>query len=115
MEYAIRFRTYPLLVGNLDFSRLAQLSRLTEEKSRRRDDWVLIVGVCLTAPALRWVSPGCGLVGDVAAAGEVKVCTRLSRNGPGSRLRRVFFGAGMSVSLRPGWAGVRLSESNLEG
>jgi hypothetical protein len=91
-----------------------QLSRSMEGKFRRRDEWVLRAAVCLTAGAPGWMSPGfqVGVGGDVAA-GEAKVFTSCSR--PKSRSRRDFRGTRISVSLELSRAGVRLSESNLEG
>jgi hypothetical protein len=95
---------------------LWQLSRLMEGKFRRRDDWVLMAGVCLTAGAPGWMSPGLVWWGDVAAA-EGHGLYSASQNGPRSRLGMAFkgWGARISVSLRPSWAGVRLSESSWEG
>lgn len=99
----------------VDLFFLWQLSRLMEGKFRRRDDWVLMAGVCLTAGAPGWMSPG--LVWWGVSQQLRATVYSASQNGPRSRLGMAFKGRGarISVSLRPSWAGVRLSESSWEG
>jgi hypothetical protein len=66
----------------VDLFFLWQLSRLMEGKFRRRDDWVLMAGVCLTAGAPGWMSPGLVWWG-VSQQLRATVCTRPRRTDQG--------------------------------
>lgn len=75
-----------------------------------------MAGVRLTAGAPGWISPGSVWWGGAAAA-EVTVLDVLLE--PRETDQKIGWGGwssgelGFSVSLQPGWAGVRLSESDL--
>ncbi|KAK3301497.1 uncharacterized protein B0H64DRAFT_40222 [Chaetomium fimeti] len=105
LRWSMQFDSYlPMAGRESTYFFLWQLSRLMEGKFRRRDDWVLRAGVCLTAGAPGWDVAWFGMVGGVAAAEDHGLYTA-SRNGPRSRLGMVFKGRELGSGSASGQVG----------
>jgi hypothetical protein len=109
LRWSMQFDSYlPMAGRESTYFFLWQLSRLMEGKFRRRDDWVLRAGVCLTAGAPGWDVAWFGMVGGVAAAEDHGLYTA-SRNGPRSRLGMVFKGREVLRQRGQSWSTQRYS------